>query len=58
MAAIVADGVSEAKTAEMTGREERAVKTAVKASAAAGRAPAKKKGTAARTVPAATAAAA
>jgi hypothetical protein len=58
LAAIVADGVSEAKTAEMTGREERAVKAAVKASAAAGRAPAKKRGTAARPAPAVTAAAA
>jgi hypothetical protein len=38
LAAIVADGVSEAKTAEMAGREERAVKAAVKASAATGRA--------------------
>lgn len=42
LAAIVADGVSEAKTAEMAGREERVVKAAVKASAAAGRAPSKK----------------
>ncbi|GAA2001474.1 hypothetical protein [Catenulispora subtropica] len=35
LAAIVADGVSEAKTAEMTGREERVVKAAAKAGTAA-----------------------
>ncbi|WP_194894160.1 hypothetical protein [Catenulispora pinisilvae] len=44
LAAIVADGVTEAQTAEMTGRELREVKAAVKATAASGQAaPPKKK---------------
>src|SRR5205823_70144 len=38
LAAIVADGVTEAQTAEMTGRELREVKAAVKATAASGQA--------------------
>lgn len=60
LAAIVADGVSETKAAEMTGRDPREVRAAVKAgtkASAGAKAPAAKKAASARTAAASPAAA-